>query len=287
MVLLGIPLTTLETLIGQGYLIGPVQLLNRLAPWPLRGLGISMITLALCWTAGYGVLLSWMLHYVALAVTVQQDTSGTRMNQTMPWLHCGSTWNTKQSSNSKPCIPDIDVIGAQINGTWGNCNPSTITKADLFNQTSGYEFNRALVSGNVRWMGTLWSWHNLVYLALVWLCVAFLVRMSIRKRSTLVYTAAFMPALFLIPFTLLAVALPTGVASVKTYFVPYSWYRLLELPMWVSAGGQVLLSLNIATGGLVTLASFNKQRFNPFTLVALIFGVESCIEKFDIFIERR
>ena len=84
-----------------------------------------------------------------------------------------------------------------------------------------------------------------------------------------IYYTVPLPFAFLIPMVLLAVSIPGGSDGAVTYFQP-NWSLLSHPDVWLSAAGQVLFSLNVASGGSVTLASYNTPNCNPFKATMVV-----------------
>ena len=74
-----------------------------------------------------------------------------------------------------------------------------------------------------------------------------------------VYFTALFPFVILIILLIRGVTLPGASEGIRFYIVP-DMDRLSDIDVWVQAAVQIFYSLGIASGGLVTLASYN--RFN-------------------------
>ena len=74
-----------------------------------------------------------------------------------------------------------------------------------------------------------------------------------------VYFTALFPFVILIILLIRGVTLPGASEGIRFYIVP-DMDKLSDIDVWVQAAVQIFYSLGIASGGLVTLASYN--RFN-------------------------
>ena len=77
----------------------------------------------------------------------------------------------------------------------------------------------------------------------------------------MVYFTALFPYVVLLILLVRGVTLPGASEGIRFYMVP-DLSRLSDIDVWVQAAVQIFYSLSIASGGLITLASYNKFHNN-------------------------
>ncbi|XP_037086841.1 sodium-dependent proline transporter-like [Pollicipes pollicipes] len=259
---LGIPLFLLELTIGQYSSMAPITLFKNYAP-ALRGLGVAMFLASVAVGLYYNMIIAWTVYY-----------SYSSMTSDLPWQYCGQEFNTPHCfSNSE--YERCDAMYG--NTTWwiynyGHCITNT-TEADqlqvnstvpVANRTSPAEeyFTHHVLnlSGGIDHLGQV-QWGLLLSLFIAWMVVGAALIKGVKSSGKVVYFTALFPYVVLIILLIRGVTLPGAYEGIKFYIVP-DYSKLTDISVWVAAAVQIFYSLSIASGGLITLASYNKFHNN-------------------------
>ncbi|OQR66112.1 sodium-dependent serotonin transporter-like, partial [Tropilaelaps mercedesae] len=88
----GIPLFFMELALGQFHRKGAITCWGRLVPL-LKGVGYTVVLIALYVDFYYNVIIAWALHY--FMASLMSLTAG---GGDLPWTRCGQRWNTPNCS---------------------------------------------------------------------------------------------------------------------------------------------------------------------------------------------
>ena len=72
-----------------------------------------------------------------------------------------------------------------------------------------------------------------------------------------VYFTATFPYLVITILLIKGLTLPGALKGIQFYLIP-DWQKVADPGVWKDAAVQIFYSLSIASGGLITLASYNK-----------------------------
>jgi len=258
---LGIPIFLLELTIGQFSSMAPITLFKHYAPG-FKGLGVAMFLASVCVGLYYNMIIAWTLYYTYSSMTAD-----------LPWQYCSHEFNTEHCFSNTA----YEQCEAENNNTWwvynhGRCitnsteaqiigvNESTPVKLRV---SPSEEFLERHVLGLSDGIGTLGGiqWGLLASLAIAWVVVGAALIKGVKSSGKVVYFTALFPYVVLIILLVRGVTLPGAYEGIKFYMVP-DFSKLTEIKIWEAAAVQIFYSLSIASGGLITLASYNKFHNN-------------------------
>ncbi|XP_043237831.1 sodium-dependent proline transporter-like [Amphibalanus amphitrite] len=259
---LGVPLFLLDLTLGQYSAMAPVSLFKNYAP-ALRGVGIAMFLSSVVVGLYYNMIIAWTVYYTYSSMTAD-----------LPWQYCNHDYNTPNCFN----FDDYEHCKAIYNeSTWwiynyGHCITnrteadilgvnSTVPEKDRVSPAEEYYNNHVLsLSSGIDELGSVQP-RLVLSLLFAWLVVGGALIKGIKSSGKVVYFTALFPFVILIILLIRGVTLPGASEGIKFYIVP-DLDRLSDINVWVQAAVQIFYSLGIASGGLVTLASYNKYHNN-------------------------
>ncbi|XP_040573646.1 sodium-dependent proline transporter [Lepeophtheirus salmonis] len=229
LILAGLPSLFLEMALGQYAGVSPIKLFGRLSPF-LKGLGFSMVTLGLLFALFYNVVVSWSIWYLV--------SSFSRCS--LKWTNCHNSFNTEK------CVP-VDKI-TEIPG---------VSSVEEY-------FNEFVLGGGAN---TTWEnygyprIHSFVCIVFAWMIVGFICINGIKSSGKIAYVTTIFPYIILIAIGIRAFTLPGASQGIYFYLMP-QWNRLLTFEIWIDAATQVIFTLGIACGCVITLSSYNNYNRN-------------------------
>ncbi|XP_043203066.1 sodium-dependent proline transporter-like [Amphibalanus amphitrite] len=259
---LGIPLFLLELTVGQYSALAPISLFKNYAP-ALRGLGVAMFLASVAVGLYYNMIIAWTVYYTYSSMTSD-----------LPWQYCNHDYNTPNCFNYN----EYQQCNMTYNeSTWwiynhGHCITNR-TEADILGVNStvpkedrvspAEEYFNLHVLGLSDGIGDLGGVQTglVVSLLIAWVVVGAALIKGVKSSGKVVYFTALFPYLVLIILLIRGVTLPGASEGIKFYMVP-DLNRLSDIDVWVQAAVQIFYSLSIASGGLITLASYNKFHNN-------------------------
>jgi len=262
-----------------------------------RGVGYGMIIVSAFVGIYYNVIIMYTIYYMFASFTSK-----------LPWIGCGSTWNTVNCSNivedclaaggivtkDNRCVMITNLTASAVeeynitqNGD-GSFNLSRYT--DPFNDIRRrpseefWKFNVLKESDSISDTGTI-QWQLLLCLLLAWIIIYLCLIKGIKSSGKVVYFTATFPYVVLVILLIRGVTLP-GYFDGVLFFITPDFERLASPQVWLDAATQIFFSLSAAWGGLITLASYNKFHNNCYTdsvLVATLNCATSLFAGFVIF----
>uniref|UniRef100_T1IPV6 Transporter n=1 Tax=Strigamia maritima TaxID=126957 RepID=T1IPV6_STRMM len=101
------------------------------------------------------------------------------------------------------------------------------------------------------------QWRLVSALAATWIFIFLCVFKGIKTSGKAVYVTATLPYIILLALLIQGLLLD-GATDGLLYFFNPNWNKLLEIKVWYNAAQQLVYSLSLANGGLITLASYNR-----------------------------
>ncbi|XP_054867986.1 sodium- and chloride-dependent GABA transporter 2-like isoform X4 [Amphiprion ocellaris] len=253
----GIPLSLLETTMGQYTQEGAITCWRKLCPLA-EGIGYAgqLILLFICTT--YIIILAWALLYLVFSFSSQ-----------LPWATCNNYWNTDD------CV-DFSTKNASM--PWTNQTNSTSAATEF------WERRVLAISGGIEDLGSI-RWEVLLCLIAMWLICYFCIWKGVKSTGKVVYFTATFPYVMLLILLIRGLTLPGALQGVKFYLLPEP-SRLTDPQVWMEAGTQIFFSYGVGMGVLTVLGSYNKYNNNCYRdclLVCLLNSSTSFVAGFAVF----
>nr|KAI8727432.1 sodium- and chloride-dependent glycine transporter 2-like; partial [Biomphalaria glabrata] len=298
--LCGLPLFFMELAFGQFASVGPITIW-RVCPL-FQGIGIAMVLITFMVCLYYNVIILYGMYYCVVSL-VSLDT-------VLPWSTCDNSWNTKYCVTEKLNIVNMSEQQA-VNSTLDhmdfqcvnrilsrdnvtmtsltyNYTQTMLKSCDMTVLPSEEYFTRHILRLNeaddIGHLGGI-SLKLLVFLALAWLILFFILRKGVETSGKVAYFMALFPYFVLVALLIRSVTLPGYLDGIKYYIIP-EWEKIANVDVWREAATQIFYSLGLAFGTLITLASYNPFKHNCYRdaiLVAVINCSTSVFAGFVIF----
>ncbi|CAL1536856.1 unnamed protein product, partial [Lymnaea stagnalis] len=287
----GLPLFFMELSFGQFASLGPITIW-RVSPF-FVGIGIAMVLISLMVCLYYNVIIMYGMFYCM--------TSLVSLDGPLPWSTCGNSWNTKYCVSERLDVGNMSETEA-VNATLGRMDPgcvsnilsrdniTRVTSALTFNftQTALKTCDRTVLPSEeyfTRYVLRLNEVHNigdlggislklLVFLALAWVILFFILRRGVETSGKVIYFMALFPYFVLVALLIRGVTMEGYMTGIRYYVIP-EWEKLKNVDVWREAATQIFYSLGPAFGTLITLASYNQFRHNCYR-DAIVVAVINC-----------
>uniref|UniRef100_A0A1I8IRP1 Transporter n=1 Tax=Macrostomum lignano TaxID=282301 RepID=A0A1I8IRP1_9PLAT len=240
-----IPIVYLEMIIGQFSSASTLQF-GRVIPL-FQGIGWAMFIVTFFTIIYYQIVLSWVVYYLFSSLTAQ-----------LPFGHCNNTWNTpgcRTISQWNLTVSDDKHTIAFNNGS--------INVTDMTARTPSEEYFRFFVlaeSGDIGILGEI-NWRLALSLLFAWACVFVVLFQSVTSPKKVIYVTVVVPWLLMIVF-LIATAMLPGSSIGFRYFLSPNWDKISQASTWTDASSQAFYSMGPCFGGIMTLSSYNKFKYN-------------------------
>uniref|UniRef100_A0A8C4GDZ2 Transporter n=1 Tax=Dicentrarchus labrax TaxID=13489 RepID=A0A8C4GDZ2_DICLA len=253
LVFCGIPMYFLENAIGQFCSQGPINVW-RAVPL-LQGVGFSMLMLNAVVSVYYNVIVAYSLYYMFAS-----------FQSPLPWSSCLSWADGNCSSVPKVyCNVSVSSIGSK-----NHTLVQTSTNTHTFSQTAvaihSLLLSRVALqrSSGLDETGPL-VWHLALCLLLSSMLVAAALSKGIKSSGKVMYFTATFPYVVILILLIRGVTLEGARDGIEFYIGSKSnLTKLTEGQVWKDAATQTFFSLSIASGGLLTLASYSNFHSNVF-----------------------
>ncbi|XP_022668208.1 sodium-dependent dopamine transporter-like [Varroa destructor] len=230
----GIPLFFMELVLGQFHRKGAITCWGRLVPL-LKGVGYTVVLIALYVDFYYNVIIAWALHYFLVSFMSLTATGGD-----LPWTRCGQRWNTANCSSQARSSED------------GYTSPANeYFKHELYHLDEGIGLDH---------LGSI-KWNNALCLLAVYLICYFSLWKGISTSGKVVWFTALFPYVVLFVLFIRGVTLPGAYEGIMFYLTP-RFAVLKTSEVWVDAATQVFFSLGPGFGVLLAFSSYNKFHNN-------------------------
>ncbi|RVE74797.1 hypothetical protein OJAV_G00025580 [Oryzias javanicus] len=254
LVIAGMPLFYMELALGQYNREGAATVW-KICP-VFKGVGYTVIVIALYVGFYYNVIIAWSLHYLYSSMTAD-----------LPWLKCGNHWNSVNCTNPK-----------NINGTVIGNNTSYVKYK--FTPAAEY-YERGVLhlheSQGIHDLG-LPRWELTLCLVVVVFILYFSLWKGVKSSGKVVYITATMPYVVLFVLLIRGITLPGALNGIKAY-LHIDFARLNNLQVWIDAATQIFYSLGAGFGVLIAFASYNKFDNNCYR-DAILTSTVNCITSF-------
>uniref|UniRef100_A0A6Q2XPP0 Transporter n=1 Tax=Esox lucius TaxID=8010 RepID=A0A6Q2XPP0_ESOLU len=251
LVIAGMPLFYMELALGQYNREGAATVW-KICP-VFKGVGYTVIIIALYVGFYYNVIIAWSLHYLFSSMTSE-----------LPWLKCGNVWNDVNCTI--PIVQNRTFLG---NGT--SYAKYKMTPAAQRGVLHLHESNGIHDLGVPRWE-----------LVLCLVAVVFILYFSlwkgVKSSGKVVYITATMPYLVLFVLLIRGITLPGAMDGIRAY-LHIDFKKLNDPKVWIDAATQIFYSLGAGFGVLIAFASYNKFDNNCYR-DALLTSTVNCVTSF-------
>uniref|UniRef100_A0A3B4TPA5 Transporter n=1 Tax=Seriola dumerili TaxID=41447 RepID=A0A3B4TPA5_SERDU len=254
LVIAGMPLFYMELALGQYNREGAATVW-KICP-VFKGVGYTVILIALYVGFYYNVIIAWSLHYLFSSMTSE-----------LPWLKCGNSWNSQNCTDPK-------AINGSVLGNGTSYAKYKITPAAEYYERGVLHLHE---SQGIQDLG-LPRWELTLCLVVVVFILYFSLWKGVKSSGKVVYITATMPYVVLFVLLIRGITLPGSMDGIRAY-LHIDFKRLNNLEVWIDAATQIFYSLGAGFGVLIAFASYNKFDNNCYR-DALLTSTVNCITSF-------
>ncbi|XP_068117725.1 sodium-dependent noradrenaline transporter [Hyperolius riggenbachi] len=254
LIIAGMPLFYMELALGQYNREGAATVW-KICPC-FKGVGYTVILIALYVGFYYNVIIAWSLYYLAASFT-----------SALPWTTCDNMWNTKECTD--PNRLNLSFIG---NGTQYSKYRST--PAAQFYEREVLHLHE---SKGIHDLG-LPRWQLTLCLIAVLIVLFFSLWKGVKTSGKVVWITATLPYVVLFVLLIRGITLPGSFKGISAY-LHIDLKRLKEPTVWIDAATQIFYSLGAGFGVLIAFASYNKFDNNCYR-DALLTSTVNCVTSF-------
>ncbi|XP_062517467.1 sodium-dependent neutral amino acid transporter B(0)AT3-like isoform X2 [Corticium candelabrum] len=224
----GLPLFYLELSLGHRFHSGTVNTWRQVAP-AFAGLGIAMGITSYITQLYYIIVMVWSLFYLFNS-----------FHDPLPWMTCSDVHGTTEFNGTTVNVSEI-------------CNNGS---------TKFYWYNTAVqASSDIEHPGKM-IWQLTLCLLLSWVVLFICLIKGIKSTGKAVYFTATFPYVVLLILFFRGVTLTGAGEGVAFLFTP-DWSILYDPIVWLEAAAQILYSLGVGFGCLITYTSYSDPGKRP------------------------
>ncbi|KAL5005592.1 hypothetical protein ScPMuIL_016750 [Solemya velum] len=244
----GIPVFYMEVAFGQFASLGPLKI------WSVnpcfKGIGMTFVVFSAITSIYYNMVIAYCFRYLYASMTSD-----------LPWESCDNDWNTCECR-----------VGTG-NSSYINLRNATILKCGM-----SFFSNEVLqLSGGIGEVGTLVGPIVICYLV-TWIIVFLVLIKGVKSLGKVMYFTAIFPYVLLTALLVRGLTLDGHYEGIMFYLKP-EWEEIKKPKVWRDAAAQIFYSLSTCSGGMITMASFN--RFNNNVLRdSLLVPIINCLTSF-------
>uniref|UniRef100_A0A3P8ZJ75 Transporter n=1 Tax=Esox lucius TaxID=8010 RepID=A0A3P8ZJ75_ESOLU len=254
LVIAGMPLFYMELALGQYNREGAATVW-KICP-VFKGVGYTVIIIALYVGFYYNVIIAWSLHYLFSSMTSE-----------LPWLKCGNVWNDVNCTI--PIVQNRTFLG---NGT--SYAKYKMTPAAQYYERGVLHLHE---SNGIHDLGVP-RWELVLCLVAVVFILYFSLWKGVKSSGKVVYITATMPYLVLFVLLIRGITLPGAMDGIRAY-LHIDFKKLNDPKVWIDAATQIFYSLGAGFGVLIAFASYNKFDNNCYR-DALLTSTVNCVTSF-------
>ncbi|XP_020797065.2 LOW QUALITY PROTEIN: sodium-dependent noradrenaline transporter [Boleophthalmus pectinirostris] len=251
----GMPLFYMELALGQFNREGAATVW-KICP-VFKGVGYTVILIALYVGFYYNVIIAWSLHYLFSSMTSE-----------LPWLKCGNSWNS-------PNCTDPQDISSSVLGNGTSYAKYKLTPAAEYYERGVLHLHE---SRGIHDLG-MPRWDLSLCLISVLFILFFSLWKGVKSSGKVVYITATMPYVVLFVLLIRGVTLPGSMDGIRAY-LHIDFKRLNNLEVWIDAATQIFYSLGAGFGVLIAFASYNKFDNNCYRDALLTHSTVNCVTSF-------
>uniref|UniRef100_A0A672H3R4 Transporter n=1 Tax=Salarias fasciatus TaxID=181472 RepID=A0A672H3R4_SALFA len=193
LVIAGMPLFYMELALGQYNREGAATIW-KICP-VFKGVGYTVILIALYVGFYYNVIIAWSLHYLFSSMTSE-----------LPWLKCGNSWNS-------PNCTDPKAINGSVLGNGTSYSKYKITPAAEYYERGVLHLHE---SRGIHDLG-LPRWELSLCLVVVVFILYFSLWKGVKSSGKVVYITATMPYVVLFVLLIRGITLPGSMDGIRAY----------------------------------------------------------------------
>ncbi|XP_055040117.2 sodium- and chloride-dependent neutral and basic amino acid transporter B(0+) [Misgurnus anguillicaudatus] len=239
----GVPLFFMESSLGQFCSQGPINVWKAVPI--LQGVGIAMMVVTTFLAIYYNVIIAYSIYYLFAS-----------FQNPLPWsgssdMSCNGTEIGCCNTTAHDSIVSLNMTA--VNQTCqGGFLPGQSPSEKYWDEVALQRTSSMDETGPV-------VWHLALCLLLAWILVGAALFKGIKSSGKVVYFTATFPYIVLLILLIRGVTLEGARDGIEYYIGSYSnLTKLAEAEVWKDAATQIFFSLSIASGGLMTLSSYNK-----------------------------
>lgn len=277
LLLLGIPMFTLELGLGQMYRQGTFGVWEKMGLPRLRGVGAAATITTFLVSLYYNVILAWTIYYLGRTFGTlfsgdvlpwSDEKEGFICPQSLVFPHSsianatdlidGTTGLFNQAYSSLFWCPEVGIPNLGHTAAAGyvsmyvqpaSCPARAAVEfweKEALQQSSGLDD-----LGGMHW-GMLLAYTG------AWIFVYFCIFKGVASSGKVVYVTATLPFVALFVFFFRAVTLPNAMTGIRFFVIP-DMERLLDFKVWIRAVTQIFYSLGCGFGSLIAFASYGNK----------------------------
>ncbi|XP_033736054.1 sodium- and chloride-dependent glycine transporter 2-like [Pecten maximus] len=237
----GIPLYFLEVVIGQ---YSGKGLFSIWGFFPLlRGIGISIALLNLCFVSYISTMRFWLLEYLRQSFTSE-----------LPWTSCGNAWNTNA------CLTSLALFSSSVNGSLQNTTAHTTGYINFTAAESAEEeflkYNILSLSSGIDEVGYL-RWTLVLWAILLKVIIVISLLKSVKTVGKLMLVTTFLPLLIGLAMLIQTFSYE-GVQDGILFLITPDFTKLADSRVWIEAVFMAFYSLGPGWGGVMMMGSHMK-----------------------------
>ncbi|KAL4226709.1 Sodium- and chloride-dependent creatine transporter 1 [Mactra antiquata] len=255
-----------EISLGQYMSSGTVRAW-KIAP-VFQGLGFASQIILMYTNVYYIVVVAWALYYIAASFTSD-----------LPWASCSNPWNTERCFVTG-MVNNRTILTANCSNTSAldTCvtNNGTLTPVDavqeywerhVLRMSDGIDTPGSLVPGLVLALFVAW--------VLAYLCIC----KGVKWTGKVVYFTALVPYVLLTTLFIRAATLE-GATDGLIYYLKPDFSRLIDAQVWLDGATQVIYSIGLGFGFMISLGSYNKFNNNCVRNGFIVICINGCTSLF-------
>ncbi len=245
----------------------------------LKGIGYAIFVKVFTGTNYFMAIISWSIFYLFAGFTTE-----------LPWSTCTEDWNTRDCYSDEynelcssdeifwnfECSSKDDYCEAHGYVTWDSSTDACIRAESemlIYEVLTTYSVSPAEDYFNGRVLGltkdidgTLYTWDDfgsiqweLVLCQLLgYLLMAAIIIKGVRSLGKAAYVLTVLPYVILTALLAYSVTLPGADEGIEFYLSP-DWSQLKDSYIWLQACTQIVMSIAVALGSHMVLASYNNR----------------------------
>ncbi|KAL4222728.1 Sodium- and chloride-dependent creatine transporter 1 [Mactra antiquata] len=250
--LVAAPTYIVEISLGQYTSAGTVRAWS-IAPL-FQGLGFSSQMILIYSNVYYIVVVAWALYYIAQSFT-----------STLPWTSCDNPWNTDRCFTTgmtyNYTLGIVNCTNSSTETHSSNCTSYSIMSEKPVDAVEEFWERKALsMSRGIDEPGSLVPGLT-VSLLVAWILVYICICRGVKWTGKIVYFTAIVPYLLLTIIFIRGITLDGAVDGLVYYLKP-NFSRLTDAQVWLDGATQVLYSIGVGQGFMISLGSYNKFNHN-------------------------